>query len=409
MVETELQLTLPKPTSTRCGDWEAVPLSSEQIRYASLDVYSSILVYESIVRRWAALPSSVDKNLEDILRKNFTSICGGGHLSLGSTSSSCLSSSSNAGRNVRGGVKRNRNSLDINYMYSGAPEQCQGLFPSHDTTFQYDKTYFCTCPRCCFRDGDMDQLSNVHSGHSPLIIIPSDTVECHRSRYEAHRSRVVDSNLSLSSQQDIRSLNDVVGTIFKSNDPTSSTVVRLTSKIICYRMWHVENQSEADIAAFLNIKPSTVTSYVIDSIAKGHEFYLSKFSISKTQVCEVVATCLAMPKEEVVSNADQVIVSNIPLVYSPPYKSFVEKYTELFIKSFSNNFSYPSSCINTESMLELPPPYWVVRVVAVYMSRSISLRKGNKNWVDQFRNEKIESGSSEDDDQADGTSILDFL
>eukprot|EP00602_Paraphysomonas_sp_CaronLab_P008746 CAMPEP_0185035810 /NCGR_PEP_ID=MMETSP1103-20130426/27826_1 /TAXON_ID=36769 /ORGANISM="Paraphysomonas bandaiensis, Strain Caron Lab Isolate" /LENGTH=546 /DNA_ID=CAMNT_0027573071 /DNA_START=119 /DNA_END=1759 /DNA_ORIENTATION=- len=52
MVADELKFTLEKPMTTRCGNWEQVPLSVEQQLYASLDAYASYAVCMSILDRW---------------------------------------------------------------------------------------------------------------------------------------------------------------------------------------------------------------------------------------------------------------------------------------------------------------------------------------------------------------------
>ena len=48
LVSTELNKELPKPHSTRCGNWELVPLTRSQIAYAALDAYASYLVFQAI-------------------------------------------------------------------------------------------------------------------------------------------------------------------------------------------------------------------------------------------------------------------------------------------------------------------------------------------------------------------------
>ena len=104
MVETELQLLLPKPTSTRCGDWEACPLSNDQIRYASLDVYATILVYDRLVARWKKMASSVGKSIYDVLKKNTVSV------SVPMTESTSVNSRSGVTGTGRNGSERERKS-----------------------------------------------------------------------------------------------------------------------------------------------------------------------------------------------------------------------------------------------------------------------------------------------------------
>lgn len=45
-----LRVTLPKPPRLRCSNWEAVPLSGEQRRYAALDALASLRCAQAALR-----------------------------------------------------------------------------------------------------------------------------------------------------------------------------------------------------------------------------------------------------------------------------------------------------------------------------------------------------------------------
>ncbi len=57
LVRNLLKKRLDKADSPRLSDWTRVPLSAEQLRYAALDAYAGLLVYEELNRRRSLRPT----------------------------------------------------------------------------------------------------------------------------------------------------------------------------------------------------------------------------------------------------------------------------------------------------------------------------------------------------------------
>jgi len=441
MVETELHCTLPKPTSTRCGDWEAVPLSADQVRYAALDVYAAVLLYDRLVTQWQLRPSSEGKSLYEVLRKNFISTDGGGRAvpstvqqHRGGNSGPVLTGPKRGSDSY--GAQRERCGLVLEGIQEG---ECRAS-PSESIIHIEEENWcrhsrgiaqcntnerneLCNCVHCCFRAADSKPkasypLEYQHQPHvtswlpastrqgGSLITLPCDILGCRRRQHETHRWRVIESILDLPTRRNIQQMADIVDRTpsLLAQKPKPSCV---TSKEQCFRLWREQNLSVEEIASKRNIKVSTVRSYLIDLISKGYEFSLSKFLITTLDVLETVTTCCVYHQRQQermytnstpggkVSESDEDLGSSysssepvsigadLTSIYCPPYKHFADIYRELFLNSFLSQFCFTSD--NTESTIadQLIPPYWVFRVVAIFMSRSVSPRDCDLNWVEQ--------------------------
>ena len=73
LCETELGgRILNKAQDIRCGNWECLPLSKDQLKYAALDAFASYEVYRAIVQHWkpsfasVPTPSAADSSAENL-------------------------------------------------------------------------------------------------------------------------------------------------------------------------------------------------------------------------------------------------------------------------------------------------------------------------------------------------------
>lgn len=479
MVETELHLVLPKPTSTRCGDWEAVPLSNDQIRYAALDVYATILVYDCIASRWRSMPSSDGRLFHSVLQKNFI----GKGVAHASTSVSVPVS----------GHKRKKICGDIEHIYFPQLQQHSSILAmqqnhtNHSHDFNYNSNnmsaiwgttsdifHCCDCERCCYSSLDPPSrlLVATLSSRGCRLALPQDMPLCRewclingqsssssRERRPAmdasrqsvmqteaeterqlrlHRAAVIDRELPPALRLFLRQLPNLCPAAATATvthvvpaakqHPNSNNSFPLTSKEICYRLWHFEEHSLATLATVRNIKLSIATNYVLEVVGTppGREFYLSNFAISPEVIEEVVVTCLAIQRgvgerkkgyiatseintdvepntrtetstdtdtysctkteTKAITESDSKPIAGNKYPTSPPYKDFAATFSSLFTLSPPDN---AFSCFESPSLVPstgpIPPAYWVLKVVALYMSRVLTADIDKEgNWMEQL-------------------------
>ena len=371
MVETELQLLLPKPTTIRCGNWETIPLSSDQIEYASLDVYASTLVYESIATRWMKMSKSKGKCIYDMLRKNFIA------------ASSSYSS-------LRSDKKRCRELVfedDVNRVQDSNVIHDCGICDG-------------TCEHFCFSTlGETTTRNNnymeVESFHESIIKLPTDISNCGKSliNLDNYHQKVIKEHISLTLHTYLRNLPDFVPSI---SIPSET----LSSKEVCYRLWNTDKKSMTEIASVRGIKESTVMSYLIELISKGYSFCFSNCDISQTKMDEVVVVCLV--HYDVCDSIDaESSEYEQPL---PRYDEFIKIYRRVFKSLLSKSFCF----VEDRHVMDCEPTYWAYKAVTLYLMRTFAMTHGrDAHWLNHLQ--RLNNNQDDDSKTDPSNDLEDYL
>jgi hypothetical protein len=367
LVETELGAILPKPQSTRCGDWEVVPLSYEQQKYAALDVYAGYLVCLRILDRWRALRQvegpSRPKSYPDGLTSDTTyvMICKNTCDASSARASSTPSSTSSTGSAV---MSSRLVEHTVTPLFAYSSRKPSRIFSAAIVT-------------------PLLPLPDPHKGVGDSLVQQQESAKKRRRREEGTSPS---SSSSSSSREGVpldlhpgvrdmlRRLPDLVLSLSSAHISTVGTRKRDSFQKWCGGM------AVATIAKEQGVQERTAFNHIITCIENGVAYNFSWFNISADMVDRILAaavdvysgSCFPLPEAKASSSAAAAAVAAIPVSVPPKLVITRDTRTASYLRLGDVKHRVDSSYGGGSGVVT----FYDLQAVCAHMSRTIG-----RNWL----------------------------